>query len=42
MKICAAQTNPIKGDIDAKIANHKKLIERAGNDWAELYPLQSW
>src|SRR6266498_205280 len=36
MKICAAQTNPIKGDIDANIANHKKLIECAGNDWAEL------
>jgi len=31
MKICAAQTKPIKGDIPKNIENHKKLIE--------MYPL---
>ncbi len=29
MKICVAQTRPIKGDIQSNIANHKKLIDLA-------------
>ena len=29
MKICAAQTRPIKGDLQRNIANHKKLIDLA-------------
>lgn len=29
MKICVAQTRPIKGDIQRNIANHKKLIDLA-------------
>jgi len=29
MKICAAQTRPVKGDIQSNIDNHKKLIELA-------------
>lgn len=29
MKICAAQTRPIKGDIESNIGHHKKLIELA-------------
>jgi predicted amidohydrolase len=29
MKICVAQTNPIKGDIQRNIENHKKLIVKA-------------
>ncbi|MEI9808087.1 MAG: carbon-nitrogen hydrolase family protein [Bacteroidota bacterium] len=29
MKICAAQTRPVKGDIQRNIANHKKLIDLA-------------
>jgi predicted amidohydrolase len=29
MKICVAQTRPIKGDIQANIAHHKKLIDLA-------------
>jgi predicted amidohydrolase len=29
MKICVAQTKPVKGDISANIENHKKLIDRA-------------
>jgi predicted amidohydrolase len=29
MKICLAQTNPLKGDIDGNIILHKKLIDRA-------------
>lgn len=29
MKICGAQTKPVKGDISANIENHKKLIDRA-------------
>jgi predicted amidohydrolase len=36
MKICAAQTRPIKGDIRGNIANHKKLIDRAVADGAGL------
>ena len=29
MKLCVAQTQPIKGDISANIVNHKKLIDLA-------------
>ena len=29
MKICVAQTRPVKGDIQSNIENHKKLIELA-------------
>lgn len=29
MKICVAQTKPIKGDIQSNIDNHKKLIDLA-------------
>ena len=29
MKICVAQTKPVKGDIEANIKNHKKLIDLA-------------
>lgn len=29
MKICIAQTRPVKGDIQSNIANHKKLIHLA-------------
>lgn len=29
MKICAAQTRPVKGDIQSNIVNHKKLIDLA-------------
>jgi predicted amidohydrolase len=29
MKICAAQTRPVKGDIESNIANHKKIIDLA-------------
>ena len=36
MKICAAQTRPITGDIPGNIANHKQWIERAVADGAEL------
>ena len=36
MKICAVQTKPIKGDIHANIANHKKFINRAVAHGAEL------
>ena len=29
MKICVAQTRPVKGDIKANIEHHKKLIDLA-------------
>lgn len=29
MKICLAQTRPVKGDVDANIANHLKLLDIA-------------
>ena len=29
MKICIAQTRPIKGDISANISNHKRMIDLA-------------
>src|ERR1700730_7808153 len=35
MKICVAQTRPIKGDIQSNIIKHKKIIELAVADGAE-------
>lgn len=35
MKICTAQTNPVKGDILKNIADHKKLIELAVQENAD-------
>jgi predicted amidohydrolase len=35
MRICAAQTRPVKGDVQTNIANHKKLIDVAITDRAE-------
>ncbi len=34
MKICVAQTRPVKGDIQSNIENHKKLIELAVSNGA--------
>jgi len=36
MRICAAQTQPIKGDIQSNLANHKALIRQAVYDGAEM------
>ena len=36
MKICIAQTTPIKGDIQKNIENHKKLIELSIKNNADL------
>ena len=36
MKICVAQTRPIKGDIQSNIENHKKLIELATSYGADI------
>lgn len=36
MKICAAQTKPIKGDVFGNIENHKKLIDLALSNEAEM------
>jgi predicted amidohydrolase len=36
MKICAAQTKPIKGDIQSNISNHKKLIALAVANRADI------
>jgi predicted amidohydrolase len=36
MKICAAQTRPINGDIQSNITNHKKWVDRAVADGVEL------
>ncbi len=36
MKICLAQTNPIKGDIDKNIANHKQFIALAIAQGADM------
>ncbi len=36
MKICAAQTKPIKGDISANIEQHIKLIHQAGLNQAQI------
>src|SRR5918992_869265 len=35
MKICVAQTRPIKGDIQSNIDNHKKLIDLAVSNGAD-------
>ena len=31
MKICIAQTRPVKGDIDKNITSHIKFVERAAD-----------
>ncbi|MBL7871267.1 MAG: carbon-nitrogen hydrolase family protein [Cyclobacteriaceae bacterium] len=36
MKICVAQTNPVKGDIQRNIENHKKLVAQAVEQKADL------
>lgn len=36
MKICVAQTRPIKGDIQSNIDNHKKLIHFAFSNGADI------
>ncbi len=36
MKICAAQTKPIKGDIQSNIASHQKLVDLAAAHGAEI------
>ena len=36
MKICAAQTRPAKGDIEANINSHIKLIMQAVNNGANI------
>lgn len=36
MKICVAQTRPVKGDIETNIENHKKIIEIAVNNKAGI------
>lgn len=36
MKICAAQTRPFKGDIQKNIDTHKKLINLAVSNGADL------
>jgi predicted amidohydrolase len=35
MKICVAQTKPVKGDIQSNIADHKKLIDLAVSNGAD-------
>ena len=36
MKICVVQTRPIKGDIEGNIENHKKLIDLAAANGADI------
>ena len=36
MKICVAQTKPVKGDIKSNIDDHKKLIDLAVSNKADL------
>ena len=36
MKICLAQTGPIKGDIESNIDNHKKIIDLALSNGADM------
>jgi predicted amidohydrolase len=36
MKICAAQTRPVRGDIQTNIDNHKKLIDLAVSNGADI------
>jgi len=42
MRICAVQTKPIKGDIPRNIAIHKKLIELAVANSADIIIFQSF
>ncbi len=35
MKICVAQTRPVKGDIQTNIDNHKRLIDLAISNGAD-------
>jgi len=35
MKICVAQTRPVKGDIQSNIENHKKFIDLAVSGGAD-------
>jgi predicted amidohydrolase len=36
MKICVAQTRPVKGDVEANIADHKKMISLAMAEKADM------
>ncbi|HET9532598.1 MAG TPA: nitrilase-related carbon-nitrogen hydrolase, partial [Blastocatellia bacterium] len=36
MKICVAQTRPVKGDIQGNIDNHKRLIDLAASNGADM------
>ena len=36
MKICIAQTRAVKGDIEANLVNHKKVIELSASHGAEM------
>ncbi len=36
MKICVAQSRPLKGDIQSNIVAHKKIIDLAVNDKADI------
>jgi predicted amidohydrolase len=36
MKLCVAQTKPVKGDIQKNIANHKRLIDLATSNGADV------
>src|SRR5688500_19022230 len=36
MKICVAQTKPVKGDIEKNISSHKKMIDLALSNGAEI------
>jgi len=36
MKICVVQTRPVKGDVQSNIANHKRLIDIAVSNGAEI------
>jgi predicted amidohydrolase len=36
MKICVAQTRPVKGDIETNIENHRKLIDLAVSNGADM------
>lgn len=36
MKLCVAQTRPIKGDIQSNIDNHKRIIDLAASNGADI------
>ena len=36
MKICAAQTRPFRGDVQRNIAKHKKIIDLAASNGADI------